>query len=102
MTKERAKHLLPVLQAIIDGKPVRHKSFFKGSPWQDLPEEMGTLYADHRYEVKPEPREFWVVTFAEGLADTVHRSRADAYDGQVAHWLECIHVREVAEEETPQ
>ena len=57
MNRERAKELLPMIQAFADGKEIEYRSLSLGKwiptstpSWEDVVE----------YRIKPEPREWWI------------------------------------------
>lgn len=58
MTRERAKELLPIIQAYADGKDVQFKSTTDGEWYCDSKPDWtrGLIY-----RIKPEPRVFWIV-----------------------------------------
>lgn len=57
MTIERAKELLPLIQAFAEGKTIQGKVL--DVHWHDIPDP--TWDNDVEYRVKPEPRQFWMV-----------------------------------------
>ena len=97
MNRERAKELLPVIQAFAEGKDIQFA--LEGYQWTDLHEETAFTFPaeDYEYRIKPEPREFWIIR-EKGEIDnsgewysyrpslSVHRANE-----------EVIHVREVIE-----
>ena len=56
MTREEAKTMLPILQAIVDGKTIQHKTINR--EWYDTNvaslDHLVTYYKDYR--IKPEPK----------------------------------------------
>ena len=66
MNRERARTLLPIIQAFADGKDVQFRFAGCGDkPWIDMQDSwnFNTDTADPdfiEYRIKPEPREFWV------------------------------------------
>ena len=60
MNRERAKELLPIIQAFVDGKTIQYLDI-DGS-WYDLDEPNWEYSVNNkvRYRIKPEPREFWI------------------------------------------
>jgi hypothetical protein len=88
MTRERAKELLPVIQAWADGKNIQLRGSIH-SPWSDTSEPY--WQEEYHYRIKPEPREWWSF---EGRIYTEKQFGAITslpYPGQ-------IHVREVLDE----
>lgn len=61
MTPEQAKEILPVIQAIADGKRVQVKT----DMWIDMPENM-QIHSNYKYRVKPEPLKAWLLFFRKG------------------------------------
>ena len=83
MTPERAKELLPIIQAFADGEDIQCGSS-SNNHWSDL-NKRAHFEDDLEYRIKPEPREFWV------NPDKMTVWSSDGHD--------CIHVREVLNEE---
>ena len=63
MNRERAKELLPIIQAFAEGKEIQFRldEIIK-STWSDLHEETAFTFPadDYEYRIKPKPREFWI------------------------------------------
>ncbi len=99
MNRERAKELLPIIQAFADGEDVQFRPYqynpdIEDVPnWSDLPEQeelMITFPADdYEYRIKPKPREFWI-----DLTDStfIEADKGSKYWGE-EH--ELIKVREI-------
>lgn len=96
MTKENAKKLIPIVQAIAEGKTIQRKDG-RGN-WYDY-ESSGPPADELR--IKPEPREFWVNEYASlSPHGVLHNSKEEAElaaktRGQWDNHLRTIHVREV-------
>ena len=62
MNRERAKELLPIIQAFAEGKAVQSRWLASqeqiSNEWLDV-EALGNIGA-REYRIKPEPREFWL------------------------------------------
>lgn len=93
MNRERARELLPIIQAFADGKDIQFRQEddnpeYDGS-WLSLPksEELIMTFPadDYEYRIKPKPREWEIVPSRLALATRRH----DEGD------IECIRVREV-------
>ena len=87
MNRERAKQLLPIIQAFADGKEIEvYYCAEKG--WRNIDEnDYACLWIDaYDYRIKPEPRE-WMVS-PDG---TLHLPKDDC------HKQGCFKVREVIE-----
>jgi len=54
MNRERAKELLPVIQAFAEGKKIQYES--PDNVWSD---DFQPDWSFARYRIKPEPRVFW-------------------------------------------
>ena len=62
MNRERAKELLPIIQAFAEGKEIQSK-WSSDTGWGDcdkLITDDGVGYV-REYRIKPEPREFWTI-----------------------------------------
>lgn len=93
MTRERAKELLPILQAYANGKPIQVANL-KG--WETVENPSFDAHPTV-YRVKPEPRDFWLVDFQAG--NSPHWAvLEDAPSKEVAETHDVIHVREVLPE----
>ena len=71
MDRERAKKLLPIIQAFADGEQIQFR-LVEDDPnfendWLALPENLLTIMTfpapDYDYRIKPKPREFWMQEF---------------------------------------
>lgn len=85
MTPERAKELLPVIQAYAEGKKLDYLSPSRHE-WEDDP--IPNFEASGKWRVKPEPREWWLCLRCIFIA---------SYDAQKCSRCESplVHVREV-------
>ena len=94
MNRERARELLPIIQAFAEGEALQFR-LNQGSAWLDLPDnELVTMTFpadDYEYRIKPEPREFWLQKHQDG---TLRAYLSSEYCGK-----EQIHVREVLDDE---
>jgi len=91
MTPERAKELLPVMQAFAEGKTVQYLNTSIG--W--INDSNCNFDPNFEYRIKPEPREWEVIASRDGhifLAGDVHLS-------QVPVGAKVIKVREVLDEQ---
>ena len=96
MTKERAKELIPVIQAYAEGKAVQVRIAGDGDPWQDYSGECPNFEnGNWEWRVKPEPREFWVIVDKAGPLYTPYAVFTTPQ--QVNPMCESIHVREVVD-----
>jgi len=86
MNRERAKELLPIIQAYADGAVMQERDpDDPDEEWHDFTSHFQP--AGYIYRIKPEPREFWV---CHGTDDNyVLQSRCVTTD--------CFKVREVLE-----
>ena len=71
MTRDRAKELLPVIQAYAEGKEIQYRKDDSDS-WRDVGVgKLGGLMDinvefECQWRVKPEPRVWWCVTYDDG------------------------------------
>jgi len=63
MTPERAKTLLPIIQAYAEGKTIQHKAC---GEWVDSWKPDWSL---PDYRIKPEPKVIWVVEYDDGMKE---------------------------------
>lgn len=87
MTPERAKELLPVIQAFAEGKPVQYKN---DGEWKDVNPKYGLAWFDNcDYRVKPK-EETWYYNVYRGLCaaavDRAHISLAGAKSDRNPHY----------------
>jgi hypothetical protein len=102
MTPQRAKELLPVIQAFSEGKAIQCATRTpdgQQTNWIDITcfnpndDEHAVIY-----RIKPEPREFWIVADKPAIHADVCFSRHDAESKMSTRnptFSEIIHVREV-------
>ncbi len=75
MNRERAKELLPIIEAYAKGKDIQFRLIEDGphieNDWLELPKNEMVIQTfpanDYEYRVKPKPREFFVL-IGEGSA----------------------------------
>ena len=89
MTRERAKELLPVIQAYAEGKDVQYSNSFRNpdSLWTTAIEP--TFDAQSAWRIKPEPMELWIfeshlndvkrAAGSESVCTCVRKDRATGY-----------------------
>ena len=93
MNRERAKELLPIIEAYAEGKTIQWRANEEDS-WGDYCNFNPELNIDYR--IKPEPKEWWLCweDFQQG-----HEKMAfpcDIYsESEVTHWAKYVKVREV-------
>lgn len=97
MTRDRAKELLPVIQAFAEGKAVEFR-LHDSRHWEDAaqsgPSFVSLTWNDHcEYRIKPEPREWWL-TFEKG---DPHPRTVTKDCPWVPQYYEIVKVREVPE-----
>ena len=92
MTRERAKELLPVIQAWAEGKEIQVS--LDGKDWRTLPSP-NPMFENENWEwrVKPEPREFWIEN--SPTCDLGHPWRVWTSLPSTGFHGEVIHVKEV-------
>ena len=90
MNRERAKELLPIIEAFAEGKEIEMQGNSIG--WEDGGEQL-SFDTELEYRIKPQPREFWVCGSYDGQNPYVayENTSKDCVD----HHHEYILVREV-------
>jgi hypothetical protein len=98
MDRERAKELLPIIQAFAEGQTIEWR--YKNTTQWYVAQGPTWAHEGVEYRIKPEPpkpREWWINEYA---------SRMDAYDSRewADHYstrgrIRCIHVREVLDDD---
>ena len=103
MNRERAKKLLPIIQAYVDGKDIQFAR--EGEKWRDMSKDdrlTTTFPADgYDYRIKPEPLECWVRVFdghAGPVFSTVHETLKDAMNTDDED-IYAVRFREVTDED---
>lgn len=101
MTREGAIKHAEIIKAFVEGKTIQFWQLTRES-WIDI--ENPTFDEDVRYRVKPEPRqprEWWDNVYGTGLQAPIVRytTKREADKCAGPHRVECIHVREVIDEE---
>ena len=92
MNRERAKELLPVIQAFAEGKTVQIKY---GDGWEDLGEPVFDFSGEYR--IKPEPLECWVNVYPTAIDSFQSKKSAENNSGTRAIRI-AVHMREVADD----
>ena len=90
MNRERARELLPIIQAYAEGKEIQYKLIGVDQAWGGEKNDYYTWDNECEYRIKPEPREFWISVAGHM---EVHDERPIALKGDY------IHVREVLDDE---
>lgn len=98
MTRERAKELLPVIEAYAKGEVIECRDKYKGTneKWQLVIES--TFHDDVQYRIQPKPLEKWLLICGENEQISVHGSEEGAkaqsiYAGNSVKRI--VHMREV-------
>ncbi len=98
MNKERAKELLPVMEAFANGETIQWKTDFVD---ESEPDELNddddfdpTLSLEYR--IKPKPRE-WLLCWEDDGSSESYRFSGDSSESALNHWANYIKVREVLE-----
>ncbi len=91
MTREQAKHLIPLMEAHARGEAIQALDH---GEWVDTEDPQFGLFEHQYFRIKPTPREWWINTY-EGNAGAMYPTKeiAKAKKGSAAS--ETIHVREV-------
>ena len=77
MTPEQIKNLLPIIEALVEGKAVQFRPRNTILPWEDVIVVTG-FYDDYEYRIKPEPRRFWLIENCTGPGSVQFESKTDA------------------------
>jgi hypothetical protein len=104
MNRERAKELLPIIQAFAEGKTVQAR--LSGGKWHGVSYPYFILLTttfqadDYEYRIKPEPLECWVRVLNGTVVSTVHATKegADMMDDDDDAWT-TVKFREVTDED---
>ena len=91
MNRERAKELLPIIQAFAEGKTVQHRSG-ENLQWITVDEVASFDMFELDWRIKPEPREFWIIEDGDHTLKATH-----SYGAATNYCGEIIKVREVIE-----
>ncbi len=75
MNKHNARDYLPLVQALAEGKTIQIKT--DANVWEDR-EEVPFLCDPCVYRVKPEPREYWISHYEDGLVSGIYAVKEDA------------------------
>lgn len=94
MNRERARELLPIIEAFANGEEIER---YYGESWN---REIGPCWdPDSKYRIKPKAREFWVAPFPsnEGTCTGGGQTRNGQYVevDEPNRWDGVIKVREV-------
>ena len=83
MNRERAKELLPIIQAFAEGKEVQYYST-NNDKWIDVTNAV--FDGSARFRLKPEPKYVWINVYGEGVG-------CNYYSKQEAElYLSLIHI----------
>lgn len=66
MTRELAKELATVIAAFGEGKTIRFRNRIGKCKWEDVVDGNPSFSSVFEYQIKPEPREFWINMYADG------------------------------------
>ncbi len=89
MNRERAKELLPIIEAFANGEEIEEQ--YEDSEWRELD---GWLVADanaYKYRIKPKPREFVIYPSTTARVGWAIMTETDDID----NYFDAIKVREV-------
>ena len=86
MNKDNAKHYLPLVQALADGKTIQ--LFHRSGVYNDVcSPDFSALPSDYR--IKPELLEAWVNVYADGIR-AFHNSKEEADLNAASDRIRCI------------
>ena len=86
MNRERAKELLPIIQAFAEGKEIEFR-YVENSKWRRAGDDVEWIFSNS-YRIKPEPFECWVSVDGDGAVAYIQNEPRE----------DLIHMREVNEE----
>jgi hypothetical protein len=92
MNRNRAKELLPIIQAFAEGKDIQYRPPSEDR-WCDFPSGYGFNDHEGEYRIKPEPFECWVNVYDGRLSDCTWPTKEAANRGDDS--VKTIHMREV-------
>lgn len=105
MNRERAKELLPIIEAFANGEEIQFRPLDWGDgrepEWSDLPEDSMLRITfpadDYEYRIKPKAREFWIVSNENRSDRYPHVLSPEEKEKHFADSSRYIKVREVIE-----
>jgi hypothetical protein len=103
MNRERAKELLPIIQAFAEGKIVQARQI--GGEWLNIYDPYFGYPANDKieYRIKPEPLECWVNVYEDGgigVYETEEEANVHAsIGGSHRPDVKVVHMREVTDED---
>jgi hypothetical protein len=91
MTPEKARKLLPIVQAIADGKKIQIRSSTT-STWKDASLDVAFILEPECYRIKPQPIERWINLYSDYYNTYGYNSREAADDAADSKRIACIKV----------
>ena len=92
MNRDRARELLPIIQAFADGEEIQARRDSE-SDWRVMPE---IAFPDEfEYRIKPKPREWWLCWDDENENESFRYPFPEYKESTVTHWDHYIKVLEV-------
>ena len=89
MNRNRAKELLPIIQAFAEGKDIQYKTELSNG-WNKA---SYPIFSDEKeYRIKPEPREFWL--FASGEWQEAYSNDSPLQRVITPNTIKCVEVIE--------
>ncbi len=88
MTPERAKELLPIIQAYAEGRTIQ---YMKHEKWDDLAPHV-SFNSTGKYRIKPEKKIGWINIYGRGVGSVFHQSKQHADEYQLHNRLACIKI----------
>lgn len=95
MNRERAKELLPVIQAFAEGKTIQWRKKNTYDAWRNCGDDE-VFSGPYDFRIKPEPLECWMVRQNDG-AISVFSDEDDARDAVNTATTHIMKMREVTE-----
>lgn len=99
MTPQRARDLLPIIQAFAEGKEIEVREADINTIWYDTirPEWDDSL----EYRIKPEPKIItgWVNVYPDGFSTRCYDTKDEAKQDAVSRCIDTIEIRYEVKEE---
>lgn len=92
MNKERAKELLPIIQAYAEGEQIEYRNS-QTRGWITVPDP--SFFDSSEYRVKPKPLECWVNVCGSEIGVYCYGSRSEARKSMSIGQNRTVHMREV-------
>lgn len=95
MNRERAKELLPIIEAFANGEDIQGRR--SGAAWIDTNDDPQFQTSFFEWRIKPSPRQFWVNIYPSGVGFDCFATEQEANLKPGTDRSECIKLTEVIE-----